>query len=513
MNDSRILSIDCGTQSIRAIIFDKNGYIIENEKIEFEPYFSKNPGWAEQNPETYWKSLCLATNKLKNKNIDEFNKINGVVVTTLRNTMVNIDKNGNVLRPTITWLDQRTAKKAGYLSNFEKLALLSVGMKKTVHIISKESKALWIKENEPNIWNKTYKYLQVSGYLNFKLTDNFRDSIASQIGHIPLDYKKQKWIDNKNHFKWRMFGINENQLPEIISSGEIIGKITEKASIETGLNIGIKVFAGGSDKGCETIGNGCLNEYSASLSFGTTATIQITTNKYIEPIKFMPSYPSIISKNYNPEVEIFRGYWMIKWFKNQFALKETQEAIKMNISPEELLNNRLEEISPGSDGLILQPYWGPHAKTPNAKGSIIGFGDIHTRIHIYRAIIEGINYGLIDGLKMIEKKTNKKIKYLIVCGGGSQSDTICQITSDMFNLPVKKIHTHEASSLGASIIGYKSINVYSDFYEAINNMVHYKKEFYPNKSNTKIYNDIYYKIYKKIYPKLKSLYNNLSKII
>ncbi len=509
----RILSIDCGTQSIRGIIFDEKGQIIECEKITFEPYFSKKPGWAEQNPEVYWNALCEASKKLKAKNNEEFKNIKAVVLSTLRDTLINVDEEGNVLRPTMTWLDQRMAKKPGKLTKFEKLIFSCVGMKKTIRIISEESKALWIKENQPEIWEKTFKYLQVSGYLNYKLTNKFVDSIASQIGHLPFDYKRKEWIKKDSNFKWRMFGVEREKLPDLVEAGTFIGNISEYASKKTGLSQDVKVIAGGSDKGCETLANGCIDVKSVSLSFGTTATIQTTSKKYIEPIKFMPPYPAVISERYNPEVEIFRGYWMIKWFKKEFANKEMQEAAQMNVSAEKLLNDRLNEIPPGSEGLILQPYWGPHVKTPNAKGAIIGFGASHTRIHIYRAIIEGINFGLIEGLKDIEKKSKKKVEKIMVAGGGAQSDTICQITSDMFNLPVHRIHTYEASALGAAIIGFVSLKKYTCYDEAVKNMVHYEKKFVPNQKNAEVYNKLYEKVYKKIYPNLKGLYNNLKHIV
>ncbi|MDN5343743.1 FGGY-family carbohydrate kinase [Oceanotoga sp. DSM 15011] len=510
--DERILSIDCGTQSLRGIIFDKFGYIKGYKKIDFNPYFSIKPGWAEQKAEIYWKSLCEATNYLKLENFSEFKKIDAVVITTLRDTMINLDKNGKVLRNTITWLDQRMVKYPGKLYKHEKLIFDLVGMKKTIEIISRESKANWIKENENEVWNKTYKYIQLSAYLNFKLTGEIKDSISNQVGHIPFNYKKRKWEENLSSWKWRIFGIEKDKLSELVEPGTLIGNINKNAEYETGLKNGIPVYAGASDKGCETLANGCIDERCASISFGTTATIQITSNKYIEPIKFMPAYPGIIKNSYNPEVEIFRGYWMISWFKKEFAQKEMEEAKKLNINPEILLNQRLNSIPAGSDGLILQPYWGPHIKTPFAKGSIIGFGDVHTRIHIYRAIIEGINYGLMDGIEMIESKTNKHIEEIKVSGGGSKSETICQITSDMFNRKVLRIHTNEASGLGAAMIGFVSLGIYKNYQEAIKNMIHYKDEFIPDKKNSEIYKDLFHKVYKRIYPRLKKLYIQIKDI-
>ena len=507
-----ILTIDCGTQSIRAALINENGKIEAIEKKEFTPYYSENPGWAEQDADTYWKNLCNATKDLKKKNTDLFEKTKGVVVTTLRDTAVCLDKEGNPIRPIILWLDQRKSQSTYKLAKKHKLMFSIVGMTRTVNIIRHNSKANWLKENEPENWKKTYKYAQVSGFFHHKLTGNFVESTASQIGHLPFDYKNKKWVKSNSSWKWEVFGVEKEKLMKLINPTEIVGYITKKAEQETGIKEGIPVIAGGSDKGCETLANGCINPERVSLSFGTTATAQISTKNYFEPLKFMPPYPAVIPNYYNPEIEIFRGYWMISWFKKEFAEKELKLAKELNVSPEKLLNEHLNKVPPGSHGLVLQPYWGPHVKTPDAKGAVLGFGDIHTRSHLYRAIIEGINYALMDGVEKLEKKSKVKIKEVIVGGGGSQSDSICQITADMFGKPVKKIHTHEASSLGAAIIGFISIGRYKSFEEAINHMIRYKKTFIPNKENHEIYINLFEKVYKKIYPSIKNIYSEIQTI-
>ncbi|NQU84165.1 MAG: carbohydrate kinase, partial [Mariniphaga sp.] len=345
-----ILSIDCGTQSLRAILFSLQGDILDKEQISYKPYFSEQPGWAEQDPEVYWDSLCNACLAIKSRNSNLFKSIAGVGVTTLRDSMVNVDKDGKTLRPTMVWLDQRKAKlvyKPGFPLN---LALKVVGMDEALQRLQKEGKSNWIQQNQHEIWEQTHKYLQVSGFLNFRLTGEFSDSIASQIGHIPFDYKNLKWGNPKvlMDFGAKIYPIETEKLPELINPGEELGKITKIASEQTGIKDGVPVIACGSDKGCETIGTGVVNSSMASLSFGTTATVQTTVKKYMEPIPFMPSYPAVAINQFNPEVEIFRGYWMITWFKNEFAYKEVEEAAKKGISAEQVLNGLLTQSPSGA---------------------------------------------------------------------------------------------------------------------------------------------------------------------
>ena len=283
--------------------------------------------------------------------------------------------------------------------------------------------------------------------------------------------------------------------------------------METGIKEGTPLIATGSDKGCETLGSGVLSENAASLSFGTTATIQFATKRYVEPEVFLPAYPGVVKEYYNPEVQIYRGFWMISWFKQEFAQREVVEAKKLGIAPEIILNKMLAEVPPGSEGLILQPFWDPMLKNPEARGSIIGFTSDHTIKHIYRAIIEGIGYALYQGMKTVEKRMKTTIEYLTVSGGGSQSDEICQITADLFGLPVKRIQTYEACGLGSSMVGFVTLGIYKDYHEAINNMVKYVKVFEPDPKNHEIYQEIYHEVYSKIYKKLKPLYSKMKTMI
>ncbi|MFN3692119.1 MAG: FGGY-family carbohydrate kinase, partial [Fervidobacterium sp.] len=298
----------------------------------------------------------------------------------------------------------------------------------------------------------------------------------------------------------------------LVEPTEILGYVTKKASKETKLREGLPVIAIGGDKQCETIAMGCIDPTSANISLGTMATIQTTVDKYIEPIPFMPSYPSILPGKYNPEIGVFRGYWLISWFKKEFAQHEVKEAELLGTRAENLLNERINQIPPGSEGLVLQPTWTAGLDKPFTRGAIIGFSEKHTRIHIYRAIIEGINYALIDGLVKLEKKTKKAINKIGLSGGGAISDEIAQIIADMFGIPTYKVQTNETSSLGCAIATFLGLNVYKSAEEAIKYMVRIKKEFYPNYSNTKIYHEYYEKIYKKIDPALSPIYRKLKKL-
>jgi len=508
-----VLSFDFGTQSVRAILFNKSGETLGKVKLEFNPYFSLNPGWAEQNSEVYWEKFCEASQLLRTHEPELWEDIEAVVVTTIRDTCVCMDRDGKVLRPIILWLDQREIESVGdRIKSSKKSMLKMVNMYETAELQCRVSACNWIHDNEPEIFNQIFKYLMLSGFITYKLTDKMIDSVAAQCAHIPFDYKNKEW-QSDTALTSCLFDVKRAHMPELVEPGEVLGFITEKASEETGIPVGLKVIATGSDKGCETLGTGVIGNDAASLSFGTTATVQFSTDKYIEPQPFAPAYPAVLNGKYNPEIQIYRGYWMLTWFKKEFAEKECKQALKKGVSAEELLNERLREIPAGCEGLILQPYWSPGLKMPNAKGAILGFSDVHTRVHVYRAIIEGIGFGLYDGLKTLEKRTGNRIKRVMVSGGGSQSDEICQITADIFGVPVQKVQTYETSALGSAITAFTAIGMYDSFESAVRGMVRVSKEYSPNMEEHKIYEEIYQKVYKKIYPANHKLYNEIAGIL
>ncbi len=511
--DDCILVIDAGTQSIRAAIVDLQGEIREIVKTPIEPYFSVHPGWAEQDPEYYWDTLCTTTKRLFKTISFELKTIRGVTVTTQRGTVINVDTQGRPLRPAITWLDQRKADKKEWPPFHLKIALKAINMYDAGIHTFRETESNWIRQNQPEIWSKTHKYLLLSGFFSHRLTGEYIESTGSVVGYLPFDYKKHEWM-RKSNITWGIFDFDTSYLPKLVKPGDLMGHISKKASRETGIPAGLPVVAAAADKACEVLGSGCLTPDIGCLSYGTTATIETTNTKYIEVVPFFPPYPSAVPGAFNTEVMIFRGYWMVSWFKKEFGLREEQIAKKRRIAPEVLFDELVSTVPPGSMGLTLQPFWSPGVKIPGpeAKGAIIGFGDVHTRAHIYRAILEGLAYALKEGTIRTQKRNGVKIERLRISGGGSQSAAAMQLTADIFDLPVERPHTYETSALGAAIDAAVGLGLHSDFNSAVKVMTRTRDTFEPMPGNRDIYNDLYNRVYIKLYNRLKPLYDDIRDI-
>ncbi len=504
------LTIDFGTQSVRVCIFNKQGEILAIKRQVYQPtYHSEKPGYAEHDANFYWENLKIVTQALKRDHENLLKQVTTCAMTAFRGTAIMLDQDKKPVRKVILWLDQRLAKFEPF-SLFHRVIYRLIGLYETAKLNSRRTMARWVRQNEPETWKKVKYYVALSTYFNYLLTGNLIDSAANMIGHYPLDFIKAQWY-KPSHIKAAIFNIPISMLVPLKRQGELLGRITQAASDFLGLPEGLPIYAAGPDKAAETLGTGCLTNDTANLSYGTSVSMTIPSKRYIEPEPFLPGYPSSLPKLYNIEVHINRGYWMISWFRDNFAQKETAEAMIEKMAVEELLNQQMLNIPPGSEGLVLSPYWGPGLRRPEAKGAVIGWSDVHTKIHFYRAIIEGVAFGIKEGFDGMQKRMHHRVKEVRVSGGGSSSDAICQITADILNLPVTRVQTKETSSLGTAIAAFLASHDFPSPEAAVASMVRVSQRFTPNPEAVVRYRYLYRKVYAKIYPKLINLYRDLIK--
>lgn len=514
MDEPLLLAIDQGTQSARALLFDLDGNLVARSKVPVEPYFSAQPGWAEQQPQVFWDAICRACQDLwqQHPQIDRA-RVRGVALTTQRATVVNVDARGEVLRPAIIWLDQRRAENLPAMPAYLEALFAAVGERDTVNYFRAQAECNWLAQNQRDIWRRTDKFLLLSGWLSWKLCGEYVDSTASQVGYLPFDFKRHDWAKPFD-WKWQALTVQRRQLPELLPPGQLLGRITVAASELTGIPAGLPLVSAGADKACEVLGSGALAPDTGALSFGTTATFNTCNSKYVEAIRFVPPYPAAVPDRWNTEQMVQRGYWMVQWFKQEFGQKETLAAEELGVEVEALFEKFLDQVPPGSMGLVLQPYWSPGVRVPGpeAKGAMIGFGDVHTRAHIYRAIIEGIGYALREAKERVEKRNGVKIRRLRVAGGGSQSDAAMQITADIFNLPAERPHVYEASGLGAAINVAVGLGLHPDYETAVARMTRVGRRFEPRPQDARLYDRLYRRVYTPLYDRLAPLYRAIRSI-
>jgi sugar (pentulose or hexulose) kinase len=509
-SDDLLVAIDCGTQSVRALLVDLEGNIVVKRQQALGGYLSPQSGWLEHDAEAFWRGSASVCRQLWSDNPDLRSRAKGVIVTAQRGSLTLVDARGEALRPFIIWLDQRRALRTPPIPLLWRAAFAAARVGGTIDYLVKESELNWIAEHEPDLLAKAHKVLLVSGWLNTRLTGRFADSVGSQVGYIPFDYKRHDWAGARD-WKWSALAGRRDQMPDLVPVGSILGAVTRDAAEATGLPEGLPVIAGAADKACEILGSGAITPDIGAISFGTTATINVMLPKYLEATPFIPPYPAAVPGHFNAEVQIFRGFWMVSWFRQQFGHPEVAAALAEGATPEALFDRLVEQAPPGSDGLMLQPYWTPGVRTPGpeARGAIIGFTDAHTRAHLFRAILEGLAYALREGCERIEARTKVAVTSLRVSGGGSQSNAAMQVTADIFNRPTSRPHTFETSGLGAAIIGAVGLGLHRDFPTAVAEMTRLGATFEPNAAHAALYDELYSKVYRRMYGRLAPLYEAL----
>ena len=514
MTAARLLAIDVGTQSARAIVFDQQGRLLAKSQQPLEPpYVSPQPGWAEQDAEIYWNAIAAACRELWRQGELRPESISGLSLTTLRSTVVCADAAGKPLRPAIVWLDQRKATQLPPLGPLWSGAFALAGAGRLIQHFQSEAEANWLAQHEPELWRATERFVFLSGWLLHRLSGEWVDSSGAQVGFVPFDYKRLAWAGPAD-FKWRAVAARRDQLPRLVPPGARLGSLQPAAAEALGLPAGLPLIAAAADKACEVLGSGALGPDVGQLSFGTTATINTTQARYVEVQRLLPAYPAALPGAWNTEIQIYRGYWMVSWFKREFAHREQAKALELGVPVESLFDELLKRVPPGSMGLTLQPYWSPGVTEPGpeAKGAVIGFGDVHTRAHLYRAILEGLAYGLRAGREQIERRLRHPLRRLIAAGGGSQSDMAMQITADVFGSPIERPDIYETSALGAAINLAVGLGLYSDYARAVAAMTRSGRTFMPDPAAQKTYDALYRQVYSELYPRLRPLYRRIRAI-
>lgn len=504
--DQYLLAVDVGTQSVRAIVFDREGGRVASARKISKPYYSLQAGWAEVPAQQFFEDSCQVIREVVQELGDRIGGLKAVAFTANRDNIMPLDEDDQPIRDWITWVDTRRSPEAK-----EALKKELRGFDLAVYLadyaffsmIAYRSKFNWLKYNEPETYQRAKRYVSLTGYLNLRLCGVFRDARGMQVGYVPYQAKRQDWYRIKAVFKF--LGVRRDQLPDLVAPGEEIGRISQEGHEASGLPVGLPVIASAGDKQCETLGGGVFDPSQAVVSYGTMATLGTTSLKHIEDkkLKFY-TFASCIPDAWNPEYSIYRGYWLVTWFCQLYA--------KESGMPEFLkrMNQEVLSIPPGSNGLFVFPFWTIHPGLyPHGKGMIAGWMDHHGEADLYRAILESIAYALREGLEVIEGKSGTRVKKLTVVGGGSQSDAAMQLTADIFNLPAVRLKDKEISAIGAAINAGVWAGFFDSYEEGVKALVREEKTFWPKPADVAVYEHLYQEVYKKVYKRNESLFKTL----
>ncbi len=494
------LGIDLGTSSVKVIVMDKQGTIVDSASEKYPLSFPK-PLWSEQNPEDWWKGTTDAIKKIISRNSALGNQIEGISFSGQMHGLVILDEGGNILRPSILWNDGRTQKQCDYLNEVIGQDKLS---KYTGNIALSGftgPKVLWVKENEPEIFNKIAHILLPKDYLRYCLTGDYKIDVSDAAGTLFFDVENKTWSKEMMD----ILSIKPEWLPEVYDCYEVTGIIQKDIADQLGISRGAKVIGGGGDQAVGAVGTGTVASGVVSVALGTSGVVFASTNEYkVDKANRLHSFNHANGKFTQMGVMLSAAYSLQWW------VEEVNKDIVAE-NPYQVLRDEAAKIPAGSEGLLFLPYLSgertPHADV-NATGVFIGLKPSHTRGHMTRAVMEGVGYGLRDSLEIL-KDMQIPIEEMRITGGGVRNELWVEILASIFNYELNIVEASEGPAYGASILAAVGCGLFNTVEEACEKLIKVSKTVKPSEEDAKVY-EKYYQVFKKGYGQLKGIYQELA---
>jgi len=473
-----LLGIDIGTSSCKGAVFDCNGDILAKCCEEYSSY-SPQPGMVEMDANVFWNAFVKIIKYLSEATVN--NKIEALSICSHGESFVPIDKRGNAIGPVLMNQDNRALKQTELLEK-------RIGKKKIYektgmppHAMYSINKIIWIKENLPDLFDITDKFVSIKDYILIKMGLPPYTDYSTASRTMAFNIKEKEWSREILDYA----GINKDKMSIPIPSGERVGKISLKMSRILGLSDGVIIAAGGHDQPCGTLGSGSINSGDISDSAGTYECLSAVSNTPLNnevALKYnINSYCHVIPDRY-VTLAFFPAGIVTKWFTEQFCYEEKQNALNLGKSFFDLIDEKTKEECSGPTGLYItphftgscNPYW-----DVRATGIIAGLTPAVTKYHIYKAIYEGIAFELAINVNVLEKVTGT-INNIKIYGGNSNSEFTIQLRSDITGKEIFKLGTSETVCLGAAMLAGISAKVYSNENDAINNLIKPSIRFKPD---------------------------------
>ena len=487
------IGIDLGTSSVKVMLTKGNGEIVASESREYEVYYPQS-GWSEQNPGDWWNAVISAVCEL----IKDFDadKIKGIGVAGQMHGLVVLDKDDNVIRPAILWNDGRTQKETDYLNNVIGKQNLSDMTANIAFAGFTAPKLLWLKENEPENFEKIEKIMLPKDYINYKLTKIHATDYSDASGTLLLDVKNKCWSEKMLD----ICGISEKIMPRLYNSYEVIGNISKEASEELKIGSDAKVVAGAGDNAGAAIGTGTVGNGKCNISLGTSGTIFVSSSKFsVDNNNALHSFCHS-DGGYHLMGCILSAASCNKWICNEIFNTNDYKSEESRIGSDMLGNNNV----------FFLPYLMGERSPINdtyASGLFIGLRPDTKRENLYLSVLEGVAFAIRDNLEIV-KKLGISIKSSFLCGGGAKSVLWRKILANVLNIELHLPISEEGPGYGAAMLAMVGAGEYKNIDDCCKKLVKTKEIIRPDEKLSALY-DKKYCDYKKIYPSVKQLYKEL----
>ncbi len=492
-----LLGIDVSTTGAKAILINQNGQVIASATNGY-PLSTPHPLWSEQAPEDWWNGACSSIQQVLAQASMRGHDVQGVGLTGQMHGLVLLDRNNQVLRPAILWNDQRTAAQCEEMTE-------KIGGKRLLSISGNPAltgftapKILWVRENEPEIYEKIAHILLPKDYIRFRLTGNYAIDCAEASGTSLLDITQRQWSTEILD----ILEINPAWLPKVVEGPEVSGAISAGAAALTGLAAGTPVAGGGGDQAAGAVGVGAITPGIISLALGTSGVVFAPTGKpFIEPEGRLHAMCHSVPGSWHLMGVMLSAAGSLRWFRDTFSPESSYDAL---LEPS-------TQIEPGSEGLIFLPYLtGERTPYPDpyARGAFIGLTLRHNLAHMARSVLEGVAFGLRDSMELVKGSGLGQVNQVRVSGGGSKSGLWRQILADTLACELATINVTEGASYGAALLAGVGAGVWSKVSDACSATIRVVTTTQPVPKTVERYQELY-PLYRSLYPALKATFQLL----
>ncbi len=497
MTEDHLLGVDVGTTSIKVGLFQPDGKLKTMSTQEYT-LLTPSSNRVELPADVYWTALGKGIKDILGKSEVNPESILALSLSSQAETLICVNKKENVLRNAIVWLDSRAEEESKEIAkNFAPELLYKTTGLPEMSPVWPAPKILWLKKNEPDVFNQTAKFLIVKDYLIWKLTGEFFTEPTESSSTFYLKLKEKDWWDEMLDF----IGIKRDKLPPILASHEVVGNVSPQVKSELGLSTNTKVVAGSMDQMAGALGGGNVEPGMITESTGTALAVVACVDKPVyDPKRRVPCAPHCVPGRFVLYPYAETSGIVLKWFRDTFPSDASRKE-----GYGELLK-LASQIPPGAEGLLALPHFTGTACpdfNPQARGAFVGISFKHERAHFIRALIESIAFMLRENIDLL-KTLSIPVKKVRSLGGAAKSDTWLKIKADVLDVPIEVPQCSEAASLGAMLLAGVGARVFPDISQAVKEVVKIKKSFYSEPSNVAIYQKTYrdyLSLYQKLYGK------------
>ena len=492
-----MLGVDVGTSGTKALAIDETGRVLASVTEEY-PLLSPKPNWCEQAPADWRAAAFLALSKLASAPDVKKGDIKGIGLTGQMHGSVFLDKDNKVLRNAILWCDQRTAEQCATIES------KAGGRDKLIDMVSNPAfagftapKIVWLRENEPELYDKVKVVLLPKDYIRYELTGEHATDVADASGTLLFDVKNRRWHTEL----MGLLDIPTTFMPRAFEGPEVTGRLTAAAAQATGLPEGLPVIAGGGDQAAGGIGTGVVRSGVVSGALGTSGVVFAFANEpFTDPKGRVHTFCHSVPGKWHVMGVVLSAGGSLRWYRDELCPSERAVAKVTGDDPYHYITAAAETAPIGAEGLTFLPYLTgertPH-NDPYAKGAFIGLSLRHTRAHMARAVLEGVAFAMRDGLEIM-RDMGIDATQVRGSGGGARSALWRQIQADVYKASLATINVDEGPAFGAALLASVGAGVYASVEQACDATIRVVSECRPDADALSRY-DAWFEVYRNCY--------------